>query len=211
MSILIDTGNNNERYLVMSELYNLGPVEVNYSGQIRNAPIIITITAAKGNVYNPVIYNSITKEKIMIDTSKLPDAEEKYKLTSDTEIITGKKYYTRTGTAGSYTYTEVTSPVVAQISTYYEQYKVGYFKLGDVVEISTETGNIYVTLTRDSEKTNILNCITNDSSWLTLTSGANYFNYDSRSSYADPPPEDLVDTHNNLSITISADIIYEGV
>ncbi len=45
-----------------------------------------------------------------------------YMLTSDTSIVTGKTYYTRSGTAPNYTYTVVASPVVADIGTYYEQY-----------------------------------------------------------------------------------------
>ena len=45
-----------------------------------------------------------------------------YVLTSDTSIVTGKTYYTRSGTAPNYTYTVVASPVVADIGTYYEQY-----------------------------------------------------------------------------------------
>ena len=45
-----------------------------------------------------------------------------YMLTSDTSIVTGKTYYTRSGTAPNYTYTVVASPVIADIGTYYEQY-----------------------------------------------------------------------------------------
>lgn len=44
-----------------------------------------------------------------------------YVLTSDTSIVTGKTYYTRSGTAPNYTYTPVASPVIADIGTYYEQ------------------------------------------------------------------------------------------
>lgn len=43
-----------------------------------------------------------------------------YELTSDTDITAGKTYYTRSGSAGSYTYTKVTSPTKSDISTYYE-------------------------------------------------------------------------------------------
>ena len=45
-----------------------------------------------------------------------------YMLTTDTSIVTGKTYYTRSGTAPNYTYTVVASPVVTDIGTYYEQY-----------------------------------------------------------------------------------------
>ena len=43
-----------------------------------------------------------------------------YELTEDVAITAGKNYYTRSGSEGSYIYTKVTSPVVEDISTYYE-------------------------------------------------------------------------------------------
>ena len=49
-----------------------------------------------------------------------------YTLTSDTEIDSSKTYYTRSGSAGSYVYTAVTSPVVANIGTYYEMTSGGW-------------------------------------------------------------------------------------
>lgn len=44
-----------------------------------------------------------------------------YVITEDTEINSEKIYYTRSGEEEPYTYTEVSSPVVGDISTYYEQ------------------------------------------------------------------------------------------
>lgn len=44
-----------------------------------------------------------------------------YILTEDTEIDSEKTYYTQSGEEPPYTYTEVSSPVVDDISTYYEQ------------------------------------------------------------------------------------------
>lgn len=43
-----------------------------------------------------------------------------YALTSDLEIVEGKTYYTRSGEEGSYIYTQVEHPAVADIATYYE-------------------------------------------------------------------------------------------
>lgn len=43
-----------------------------------------------------------------------------YALTSDTSIVTGKTYYTRSGTSPNYVYTPVASPVAGNLSTYYE-------------------------------------------------------------------------------------------
>lgn len=55
-----------------------------------------------------------------------PSAEV-YELTQDTAIDPNKVYYTRSGTAGNYTYTPVASPDVADIGTYYEQTSTGTY------------------------------------------------------------------------------------
>ena len=43
-----------------------------------------------------------------------------FALTSDSALVTGKTYYTRSGSAGAYVYTKVASPDVTDIATYYE-------------------------------------------------------------------------------------------
>lgn len=43
-----------------------------------------------------------------------------YTKTTDTDIVSGKTYYTRTGEASAYVYTEVAEPAKASIGTYYE-------------------------------------------------------------------------------------------
>lgn len=48
------------------------------------------------------------------------DIAATYALTTDTELDSSKTYYTRSGSAGSYVYTAVTSPLVGEIATYYE-------------------------------------------------------------------------------------------
>ena len=50
----------------------------------------------------------------------LPKLEPTYATTTDTDIVEGKTYYTRSGEASAYVYTEVTSPTKASISSYYE-------------------------------------------------------------------------------------------
>lgn len=44
-----------------------------------------------------------------------------FKLTTDTSVISGKKYYTRTGTSPNYSFTLVANPTTSAISTYYEK------------------------------------------------------------------------------------------
>lgn len=51
-------------------------------------------------------------------TGNLNDGE--FELTSDAAVVTGKTYYTRSGSAGAYVYTKVASPSTADIATYYE-------------------------------------------------------------------------------------------
>ena len=44
-----------------------------------------------------------------------------YELTADEDIVSGKDYYTRSGSEGSYVYTKVASPVKTDLGTYYEK------------------------------------------------------------------------------------------
>lgn len=50
---------------------------------------------------------------------------ETYALTQDTAIVTGKTYYTRSGSSGNYTYTIVDNPVAGSLSSYYELTRTG--------------------------------------------------------------------------------------
>lgn len=45
---------------------------------------------------------------------------QSYELTSDSTIVEGKTYYTRSGTSPNYVYTPVAEPSASDISTYYE-------------------------------------------------------------------------------------------
>lgn len=67
-----------------------------------------------------------------------------YNLTKDTEIVSGKTYYTRSGTAPDYTYTEVTNPVIADIGTYYEKSpEIGFYQ-GDNKVARLNGSELYV-------------------------------------------------------------------
>lgn len=56
-----------------------------------------------------------------------------YIKTADTALAAGKTYYTRSGSAGEYTYTEVEEPALANIGTYYEKTGIPIF-VGDFKE-----------------------------------------------------------------------------
>lgn len=51
-------------------------------------------------------------------SGSLNDGE--FELTSDAAVVTGKTYYTRSGSAGAYVYIKVASPSTTDIATYYE-------------------------------------------------------------------------------------------
>lgn len=54
------------------------------------------------------------------------EVETTYKKTADVALVAGKKYYTRSGSSGHFTYTEVASPDVSNIGSYYEVDKEAY-------------------------------------------------------------------------------------
>lgn len=70
---------------------------------------------------------------------------------------------------------------------------------GDEITICTVRGKKSVTLLRDGETINILNCLTKDSSWIRLIKGDNIFAYT-----AEVGPE-------MLFFSIENNVIYEGV
>lgn len=75
-----------------------------------------------------------------------------YELTSDTAIVAGKDYYTRTGTSPNYVYTKVTSPSAQSLSTYYEitaaQYAGRYYQgyITSVEKSSPADGYVEISL-----------------------------------------------------------------
>ena len=70
---------------------------------------------------------------------------------------------------------------------------------GDSITIETVRGYKSITLLRDGIHTNILNCLTKDSDWFTLSQGDNIFAY-------------RADTGStNLQFRITNKIVYSGV
>ena len=76
--------------------------------------------------------------KLVVVDDEMPTNEvaSTYALTSDSDIVEGKTYYTRSGSTGNYVYTEVENPVKGSLNTYYEVTKEGYteyttYVLGD--------------------------------------------------------------------------------
>ena len=59
-------------------------------------------------------------------------SEVEYTKTSDEAVVEGKTYYTRSGSAGAYVYTPVTTPATASIGNYYEAATKIPFVIGDL-------------------------------------------------------------------------------
>ena len=73
---------------------------------------------------------------IVIPNADMPN-EDVYLLTTDTALVTGKTYYTRSGSGTSqspYVYTAVQSPSVSDIATYYEKHAGVPMIVGDLYE-----------------------------------------------------------------------------
>lgn len=112
--------------------------------------VVITMYAI-GNVKNIGIFNTLTREEMHLDTSKI-------------ESLTGEGV-----------------------------------RAGDTITISTIVGDKSVTLLRNGEYVNILNCIAKDSDWFQITKGDNVFAYTAEEGIS------------NLQFRIENDVLYEGV
>lgn len=81
--------------------------------------------------------------------------------------------------------------------------KYGSLDSGDVINISTYTGNKRITLTKDNVTRNIANCIDKDSSWIKLLPGDNVMTY---------LVEDGVSGGlYNIETTLTNKVLYEGI
>lgn len=60
-------------------------------------------------------------------------AVAEYAQTEDEDIVSGKTYYTRSGSEGNYTYTAVSSPAKASLGNYYEKTALGSRKINVLI------------------------------------------------------------------------------
>ena len=56
-----------------------------------------------------------------------------YALTTDTDIVDGKTYYTRSGSEGAYVYTAVANPAKVDLGSYYEKTALGSRKINVLI------------------------------------------------------------------------------
>lgn len=123
-------------------------------GNVKIADLKNKVSVSESEVNNETVYN-VTEEPIIgITERSVGTGLGTYSLTTDTAINTKKTYYTRSGSGteqSPYEYTKVTSPVVANIATYYEQNGVYVTGLTDIyaVKYSVDDGFCGVTITGD--------------------------------------------------------------
>ena len=85
--------------------------------------VTCTSILKQGDTFIDELETAMDEDKLL-DVWEANLAEPKeyvYTLTADTDIVPGKTYYTRSGSDPNFTYTEVATPVKANLSTYYEK------------------------------------------------------------------------------------------
>lgn len=78
------------------------------------------LQSSTANAYASSALDQLNIVQNVVGVLDLLSTNATYQLTTDTEIVPGKWYFTRSGTSPDYVYTVVTSPDVADIGTYYE-------------------------------------------------------------------------------------------
>lgn len=116
--------------------FSLDRVIINTSGAVDELDFQMQekIKAAINLFHYTVINGNSTKnedefdglDKLVAGSSTDYNTKVEYKLTSDTALVSGKEYYTKSGS----NYAKVTSPVVDSIATYYEKI-LPYIDLSD--------------------------------------------------------------------------------
>ena len=122
---------------------------------VTDQEITCTSILAQGDTLIDSLEDAMDEDKLLeIWEANLEESvEDVYTLTEDTGIVSGKTYYTRSGTSPNYTYTAVSTPSVSDIGTYYEKtaqkYKGMYFQgyLTELEKTSSAEDMVEVSLT----------------------------------------------------------------
>lgn len=85
----------------------------------------VSMRAGLGKVSRGTILSLSSRDGAFVilgttEAAAIEAADAVYTITEDVALTAGKTYYTRSGEAGSYVYTAVAAPDVANIATYYE-------------------------------------------------------------------------------------------
>lgn len=103
---------------VSSSVARIAYVNADVYNFLIDSKLATTAKGSSANVETQTLYRFKGFE-----LEELPDDQFSfhYALTADVALVTGKEYFTRSGSAGAYVYTEVETPNVENIATYYEK------------------------------------------------------------------------------------------
>lgn len=108
---------------------------LNYLDTLKDSDGKYLLSASPADPMQMVLSAGATKIPVRVIPNADLENTNVYTITSDTGVVAGKTYYTRTGSAGAYVYTVVETPAKASISTYYEVTAVQYpVIIGDLKE-----------------------------------------------------------------------------
>lgn len=108
---------------------------LNYLDTLKDSDGKYLLSASPSDPMQMVLSAGATKIPVRVIPNADLENTNVYTITSDTDVVAGKTYYTRTGSAGAYVYTVVETPAKASISTYYEVTAVQYpVIIGDLKE-----------------------------------------------------------------------------
>ena len=108
---------------------------LNYLDTLKDSDGKYLLSASPADPMQMVLSAGATKIPVRVIPNADLENTNVYTITSDTDVVAGKTYYTRTGSAGAYVYTVVETPAKASISTYYEVTAVQYpVIIGDLKE-----------------------------------------------------------------------------
>lgn len=82
------------------------------------------LQSSAANAYANSALDQLNIVQDVVGVLDLLSTNATYQLTTDTEIVPGKWYFTRSGTSPDYVYTVVSAPVVGDIGTYYEMVSI---------------------------------------------------------------------------------------
>lgn len=99
---------------------NAAAAAQNSADAAQNAADAAALQASTAGIYANSALDQIGIIQDVVGVLDLLSTNANYQLTSDTEVVPGKWYFTRSGTSPDYVYTVVTNPVDADLGTYYE-------------------------------------------------------------------------------------------
>jgi uncharacterized protein (UPF0297 family) len=131
-----------------SEMSVMGLFGVIENAEIKNLAVKVNVKLSdeKDIVLNPLKLGGIVGQAINSKiynckvNFELEARRKDYSLTQDAEIDTNSNYFTRSGSAGNYTYTYVSNPILNYIGTYYELLETGENKYNGEVVVGGAVG-----------------------------------------------------------------------